>query len=153
MEQVRAFSLGEGKLRRETPYFLQPHLETGEFWSDSFYLVDKQFRDQLEIHRFTHSGILLSLKEIFWVVKYFRKVLFFFFWIVCQFLGHRFYLRYLRSHILHYLLRHLDGKLSIIIIGYYVNLFSREYMKSGHVVSPECIATHVVVDSLKTSEE
>ena len=31
LEQVRAFSLGEGKLRRETPYFLQPHLETGEF--------------------------------------------------------------------------------------------------------------------------
>ena len=35
----------------------------------------------------------------------------------------------------------------------YVDLISREYMESGHIVSPECIATHVVVDSLKTSED
>ena len=47
----------------------------------------------------------------------------------------------------------LRGVYSIIIVGYYVNLFSREYMKSGHIVPSECIATHVVVDSLKTNQE
>ena len=107
--QVRAQSLSEGRSRRGTPFFLQPHFESGELWQNSEWTLNTKQFSLYFLNKPVKKSVLF-LEKIFWIVKDFWEALHFLFCIIGQLLWNRLHLRYLGRHIFHDLLGNLMWK-------------------------------------------